>query len=243
MGHTCYVCKKQLKWNNKKWGKSTIEKEQLPPTGMTSEDRLCTDCFHQCPKLNSDIALKRMKIDSLPDGVTSQQCNWCQKEIEVREMQLPPRWIENEQDYCQCTDCGLIIQNLTSTKLEELVNSQAELYNKYIFILEQIKKSEGEWWENAGENPSETATDKMMKAEVRALELKQFELSQQMDAIPSLILKEQLVLAKEYFFKQNPDLKKRTEHHEVSENEDPLKILKIRFAKGEITKEEFDKYH
>ena len=90
----------------------------LHPAGMTSEDRLCSGCYHGTPTRGSDEGLKRLKLEEyLQEGITSQQCDWCQKEVEINEMEIPPRWIQNEQDHCQCIDCGNIIENLTSTKL------------------------------------------------------------------------------------------------------------------------------
>ena len=56
---------------------------------------------------------------------------------------------------------------------------------------------------------------------------------QEMTRISKLIKNERIFLAKEYFFK--------TDSKEQNEEDEPLRILKTRLAKGEITLQEFDK--
>ena len=242
MGHVCYVCKKEFKriWNTK-WEKSDVEKEQLPPTGMTSEDKLCSDCYYQCPKLDSDVALERMKLDSLPEGITSQQCDWCQKEVEISQMELPPRWIQNEHDHCQCIDCGNIIENLTSTKLEKLGKEQRDTLETRIFLANQISDS----YNDEINDIASGHRDNSHKQQRQSLELKILNGDQVFDTLGKAIVDEEYELAKKYFSNidsnesetkvGSPNTMKPNEH------EEPIKILKVRLAKGEITLEEFNK--
>jgi hypothetical protein len=244
MGHVCYVCKKELKriWNTK-WEKSDVEKEQLPPTGMTSEDRLCSDCYDQCPKLDSDVALERMKLDSLPEGITSQQCDWCQKEIEINQMELPPHWIQNEQDHCQCMDCGDIIENLTSTKLQELVNERDSAVQTMMLIYKQISDSATKsvhYFTQA--TPQQTSENNSIERHIQSLELKKSIAKQEITRYELLILNEQIVLAKKYFSNTDsnePETKVGSPN--IMKPDVPVEILKVRLAKGEISLEEFNK--
>jgi hypothetical protein len=245
MGHVCYICKKKLKLYNSKWEKSDFEDENLldnqlhlPPAGMTSKDRLCSGCYHGTPTRGSHEGLKQFKLN---EGITSQQCDWCQKEVEISQMELPPRWIQNEHDHCQCIDCGNIIENLTSTKLKELETLQLNTLEKYILVNKQLGESYSDQWKHIDSDDAQNSSKQYQKS----LDLKSLELNQQFTNIPSLILKEELVLAKKYFFNTDSN-----EHEtkvgspisiKASEDGDPIQILKVRLAKGEISLEEFNK--
>jgi uncharacterized membrane protein len=273
MGHICYSCKKELKWHMIKFTydeivKSTSVSEsfgmsnaQQPPVGFTLEDRLCRGCLSKCPKIDSVDAKKiRQQEEYLQEGITSQQCSWCQKEVKINQIMLVDYWIQRENiDHCQCNDCGEIITSLTSTKLQELFilrdneNEKISLltaqfgdadksvtsakYRKYVGML----SGEGDiipgYFQQDLENSS--------KQHKGTLELKLLNATQELTRISNLILSEQTILAKKYFFNMdsNEPEKKVNSTNTIKTNEYdvPVEILKNRLAKGEITVEELNK--
>ena len=59
--------------------------------------------------------------------------------------------------------------------------------------------------------------------------------------IKNLIKNEKIYLAKKHFFNLDTSEFKKVNPIKSNEFEDPIKILKVRLAKGEITLEEFNK--
>ena len=267
MGHICYSCKKELKWNMLKitydeivYGMYGLNK-RIPPVGFTDKDRLCNDCHNQCAKPGS---IEGMKIELqdwyLQQGITNQRCSWCQKEVKIDQIALVEYWIQgNTTDHCQCMDCTKIIENFTSTKLQELFllrDNQNETislltaqfddadksvtsakYRKYVGML----RGEGDiipgYFQQDLENSS--------KRHKGTLELKLLDATQELTRISNLIKNEQIVLAKKHFFNTDSNESETKVHStniiKINESDNPVEILKIRMAKGEITVEEIDK--
>ena len=77
------------------------------------------------------------------------------------------------------------------------------------------------------------------------LELKLLNVTQELIRISNLIKNEQIDLAKKYFFNTDSNESETKVHStntiKTNESDDPVEILKIRLAKGEITVEEIDK--
>ena len=119
MGHVCYSCKKELKWNMNKFdykeittSEGFLNKSLQPPVGFLLDDnRLCSQCVGKCPDIDSVDAMKIQLQDwFLQQGITRQQCCWCQKEVEINQIMLVEYWIQgNTTDHCQCIDCGKIM--------------------------------------------------------------------------------------------------------------------------------------
>ena len=269
MGHVCYSCKKELKWNMNKFdykeittSEGFLNKSLQPPVGFLLDDnRLCSQCVGKCPDIDSVDAMKIQLQDwFLQQGITRQQCCWCQKEVEINQIMLVEYWIQgNTTEHCQCIDCGKIITDLTSTKLQELFllrdnqnetislltaqfddadkSATSAKYRKYVGML----RGEGDivpgYFQQDLENSS--------KRHKGTLELKLLNVTQELTRISNLIKNEQIDLAKKYFFNTDSNESETKVHSantmKTNESDDPVEILKIRLAKGEITVEEIDK--
>jgi hypothetical protein len=269
MGHVCYSCKKELKWNMSKFdykeittSEGFLNKSLQPPVGFLLDDnRLCSQCVGKCPDFDSVDAMKIQLQDwFLQQGITRQQCCWCQKEVEINQIMLVEYWIQgNTTEHCQCIDCGKIITDLTSTKLQELFllrdnqnetislltaqfddadkSATSAKYRKYVGML----RGEGDivpgYFQQDLENSS--------KRHKGTLELKLLNVTQELTRISNLIKNEQIDLAKKYFFNADSNESETKVHStntiKTNESDDPVEILKIRLAKGEITVEEIDK--
>jgi uncharacterized membrane protein len=238
-----------------------INNSLQPPVGFTTEHRLCKDCCGKSPKFDSIEGMKiQLQNWFLEQGITRQQCCWCQKEVEINQIVLLEYWIQgNTTDHCQCIDCTKNIENLTSIELEELFllrDNQNETislltaqfddadksvtsakYRKYVGML----RGEGDiipgYFQQDLENSS--------KRHKGTLELKLLDATQELTRISNLIKNEQIVLAKKHFFNTDSNESETKVHStnliKINESDNPVEILKIRMAKGEITVEEIDK--
>ena len=239
-----------------------LNKSLQPPVGFLLDDnRLCSQCVGKCPDFDSVDAMKIQLQDwFLQQGITRQQCCWCQKEVEINQIMLVEYWIQgNTTDHCQCIDCGKIITDLTSTKLQELFllrdnqnetislltaqfddadkSATSAKYRKYVAIL----SSGGDCLPGFLQQNLEHST----KQHKGTLELKLLNVTQELTRISNLIKNEQIDLAKKYFFNADSNESETKVHStntiKTNESDDPVEILKIRLAKGEITVEEIDK--
>ena len=239
-----------------------------PPVGflLKNDNVLCSQCMGKCPNIDSIDAMKIRQLDGFASsGIAKQMCCWCQKRVDITQISLAQYWSKGDEvttDDSECMDCTKIIENLTSTKLQELFllrDNQNEIislltaqfddadksatsakYRKYVGML----RGEGDiipgYFQQDLENSS--------KQHKGTLELKLLNVTQELTRISNLIKKERLDLAEKYFFNIDSNESETKVHStnttntiKTNESDDPVEILKIRMSKGEITIEEIDK--
>ena len=274
MGHICYVCKKELKWHMMKITLDEVVKgftgfsKKIPPTGMTSEDRLCNGCHDELakpgePKIDkprSELVQKHIDAQRVANQKASSpmgKCYWCKNNQNI----LPERsWIL--EDHSQCFDCATVIAGLTSIKLKELYSLEQNNYNK-ISLLEKLHSEASTASFQAGQkkysdvlsgvagtgfmggfipNSDTQHLENVANQSKGSLELSLMDAKQESIRISNLRKNEKIILAKKHFFNLDSN-ESETKVHSTNTNEpsDPVIILKVRLAKGEITLEEYRK--
>jgi ribosomal protein L34E len=269
MGHSCYTCLKILKWNMLKNTLQEVTGsiwKRVPPAGFTSSDRLCSDCANRLQtresfekektaKLDKDI--ERMKAEAAPRV----KCYWCKKQKISNQFALRSKG--NLEDNDTCNDCNKIINGLTSIRLRELISLESNNSDK-IVLMEKLY-SEASIAASQAEYDNSLLSGILTKGVVGAmnkdtdkqhsqnsanqnkasLELNLMDVRQESIRISNLIKNEKNTLAKEYFFNldsNKPEPKVNSINTiKTNESDDPVQILKIRLAKGEITIDEFNK--
>ena len=227
MGDLCYICKKNFKWreekitHNKIMSNNTADNYKEIPQGFAfGDNKLCSNCFNSLP-----IKVRIKNHDSnMDESKTTIECYWCKKQKEEDQFALRTKWNLNDLDTCK--DCNDVLDNLTSEKGKKLANSYFDIREK-IELLEKLH---------------DEATS---KENLNTLKLKLLDAKQELKHIPNLIESEKMALAKKHFFnldsKESPTKIHLTSTTTTNEPpNDPLKILKIRLAKGEISLEEFN---
>ena len=262
MKHICYECQKELTWGMRKWTYDEIVVDKrTPPEGfrVSKNSRLCSQCSEKLMKTDSieakaraEIEVKaRLKKAKENSGIIAGKCHWCKKQKEVDEFLFKSDWFL--EDHSQCIDCNKIIFGLTSTKLQELQSlekNQSEKISMLYNLHSKARKAEGRASRqkisdvltgaaNAGfagnilPNSDTQFLENSAEQTTGSLSVQLLDARQEMTRISKLIKNERIFLAKEYFFK--------TDSKEQNEEDEPLRILKTRLAKGEITLQEFDK--
>ena len=241
--------------------------KKIPPTGMTSEDRLCNGCHEKLvkpgePKIDkprSELVQKHIDAQRVANQKASSpmgKCYWCKNNQNI----LPERsWIL--EDHSQCFDCATVIAGLTSIKLKELYSLEQNNYNK-ISLLEKLHSEASTASFQAGQkkysdvftgvagagilggfipNSDTQHLENVANQNEGSIELKLMDAKQETVRIKNLIKNEKIYLVKKHFFNLDSSEFKKINSIESNEFEDPVKILKVRLAKGEITLEEFNK--
>ena len=277
MGHVCYSCKKELKWHMLKITLDEVVKgftgfsKKIPPTGMTSEDRLCNDCHEKLakpgePKIDkprSELVQKHIDAQRAANQKASSpmgKCYWCKNNQHI----IPETsWIL--EDHSQCFDCVAVIAGLTSIKLKELYSLEQNHYNK-ILLLQKLHGEASTASFQAGQkkysdvfngvagagimggfipNSDTQHLENVANQNEGSLELKLMDAKQETIRIKNLIKNEKIYLVKKHFFNLDSNESETKVHSantmKTNESDDPVEILKIRLAKGEITVEEIDK--
>tara|TARA_B110001454_G_C12478786_1_gene333454 strand:+ start:102 stop:632 length:531 start_codon:yes stop_codon:yes gene_type:complete len=164
------------------------------------------------------------------------------------------------EDHFQCSDCATVIEGLTSIKLKELYSLEQNNYNK-ISLLEKLHSEASTASSRAkqkkyydiftgvsggilgGINPTSDTQhlENVANQNERSVELTLMDAKQETIRIKNLIKNEKIYLVKKHFFNLDSSEFKKINSIESNEFEDPVKILKVRLAKGEITLEEFNK--
>ena len=265
MGHVCYICKKELTWRMLKITYNEIINgipngfnKRIPPKRFSHEDRLCNQCHEKLLKPGSPEAiakaeievkarLKKAKEDS---GITAGECYWCGEYRETDQFCFRSDWIL--EDHAQCVDCNKIIFGLTSDKMKHLKNLENDHRKKMEILNKQHKEASyakiragGQKYAdmftgaaNAGiaggvlPNSNTQFLENSANQAKGSLEIQSIDAKQEMIRISNLIKNERIVLAKKHFSKNDS--------RENTNDDEPLKILKTRLAKGEITLQEFN---
>ena len=260
MGDICYSCKNKLKWGMKKFSldKITDEFNKVPPSGFTSNDNLCKECFEKLLTVGSPESIARAEKEVKEgrknalesSGVVSGECYWCKKFKETEDFCNKSDWIYN--GHPQCIECNQIISKLTSVKMKELRELEYAQQKKLQMLHEQERdttyaKSRADFQKyadvltgsaNAGiagiafPNSNTQFTENSANQNKSSLKIQIFEVEQERKRLQNLITDEKLELAKNHLL--NKDIKQKSVENE------PLQILKTRYAKGEITREEFE---
>ena len=191
------------------------------------------------------------------------KCYWCKKQKMDNQFALRSKW--NLEDYDTCDDCNKIINGLTSIKLRELISLERNNSEK-IRLMNQLHGEASTAAFQAGQkkysdvfsgvagagimggfipNSDTQHLENSAKQSKGSLELNLMDARQESIRISNLIKNEKNTLAKEYFFKANSNESETKVHStntmKTNESDDPVEILKIRLAKGEITVEEIYK--
>ena len=272
MGHICFTCKKELKWNHLKYTFKEItegtglEYKRIPPFRFGSENRMCRDCAHKLQSLDSfekeESKREAEQRETLRAAAAPRvKCYWCKKQKMDNQFALRPKW-NLDDPYDTCNDCNKIINELTSIKLRELIslernNSEKirrmnELHGEAstaAFQAGQKKYSDvfsgvagtgflGGFIPNSDTQHLENSANQNKAS----LEFNLMDAKQESIRISNLIRNEKNILAKKHFFNLDSN-ESETKVHSTNTNEssDPIIMLKMRLAKGEITLEEYRK--
>ena len=276
MGKICYLCKKELKWH---MIKITYEElvngmrfsgKRIPPTGMTTEDRLCNDCHNKLSKPGSEQKIKQRSalVQNYIDTQRAEnqkayqkasspieKCYWCTNNQHITSKE---NWIF--ENHPQCFDCSKIIVRLTSTKLQELFSLEKNHYDKIALLQELYNKAwrassragqrkyldifsgaDGGLIGSVAPNSDTQNLENVANQNKGSLELKLMDAKQETIRIKNLIKNEKIHLAKKHFFNSETNEFEKKNSTKLKEFENPIKILKIRLEKGEINLEEFNK--
>ena len=271
MGHICYTCKKELKWN---MAKNTFDKlenkfNKIPPFGFSSEDRLCEQCTEKLPIIGSPESVaraqievkERMKKSKENSGIKSGECYWCKKYREIAEFCFKSDWIM--EDHPQCIECNKIIMKLSSDKMKELKGLENTNFEKEKILYEEERDAAyagaransqkymdmvngvantgiaGGFFPNSNTQHLENSANRNKGS----LKIQSINAKQETIHTLNLIKNERVFLSKKYFFNTNESVTKSGSPISIKANEDgePIQILKVRLAKGEISLEEFNK--
>ena len=275
MGHICYTCKKDLKWNNLKYTLKEITEgtgcdyKRIPPFRFSSQHRLCSDCAHNLQSLESFEKEKSRKEAEEREMLRAAaaprvKCYWCKKQKMDNQFALRPKW--NLDDlYDTCNDCNKIINGLTSIKLRELISLERNNSEK-IRRMNELHGEASTAAFRAGQKKYSDVINGVAGAgfmggfipnsdtqhlgnsanqNKSSLEFNLMDAEQESIRISNLIRNEKNMLAKKHFFNLDSNMPETKVHStntiKPNESDDPVEILKIRMAKGEITLEEIDK--
>ena len=256
MGDICYVCKKNFKWREEKITHDKIKSnntadsyKEIPQGFAFGDNKLCSSCFNSLP---TKVRIKNHD-SNIDESKTTIECYWCKKQKEEDQFALRAKWNLNDLDTCK--ECKNVLDNLSSEKLKKLANSYFDIREK-IELLEKLCdeanessiRSEGiSTAESIGglfPNSSTENVKNTSKENLSILKLKLLDAKQEFSHIPNLIESEKRSLAEKHFFDLGSN-EFQTKTHLTSttttneQSDDPLKVLKMRLAKGEITLEEF----
>ena len=191
------------------------------------------------------------------------KCYWCENQKMDNQFALRSKW--NLEDHDTCNDCNKIINGLTSIKLRELISLERNNSEK-IRLMNQLHSEASTAAFQAGQKKYSDVFSGVAGAGIMggfipnsdtqhlensanqtkgSLELNLMDARQESIRISNLIKNEKNILAKGYFFKVDSNESETKVHStntiKTNESDDPVEILKIRLAKGEITVEEIDK--
>jgi phage gp16-like protein len=258
MGDLCYICKKNFKWreekitHNKIMSNNTADNYKEIPQGFAfGDNKLCSNCFNSLP---IKIRIKNQE-SHMDESKTTIECHWCKKQKEEEQFALRSKWNLNDLDTCK--ECNNVLDYLTSEKLQKLVNGRIDISEKMELLeklhdeaTESLIRSEGvstaESIMGLFPNSSTENVKNTSKENLNTLKLKLLDATQEYARISNLIKSEHLALKEKHFFNWDSNESQTKTHstNTINTNEpydDPLIILKIRLAKGEITLEEFNK--
>jgi hypothetical protein len=206
--------------------------------------------FEREKKLKKEFDQKQMnevKIKNDDDSESLFICHWCKKQLKISQINPASTWLIFGNP--QCTECTNIIRKLSSSKLKELWDLEQNMYKKMELLRTQIYDA-GQAVRNANMRSTldiftGESTFGIARSETQQLKnlANQHESSLKTDLeyvkneiqnIPNQIKKEKIRLAEKHFFENDEKLKV------IPKTENPLEILKIRLAKGEITIDEFN---
>jgi uncharacterized protein with PIN domain len=271
MGHICYTCKKELKWNMTKNTFDKLENKfnKIPPFGFSPEDKLCEQCTEKLLTIGSPESIARaqmevkarLKKSKENSGIRAGECYWCKKYREANEFCFKSDWIVN--DYAQCIECNKIIMKLSSEKMKELKGLENTNFEKKNILNEQemnatyaeTRANSQKYMDmvtgvaNAGigggffPNSDTQHLENSANQNKGSLKIQSINAKQETIHTLNLIKNERVFLSKKYFFNTNEAESKGGSPISIKASEDgePIEILKVRLAKGEITLEEFTK--
>jgi hypothetical protein len=266
MGDACYICKKNFKWMEEKitfaeiMSKNTAGSYREIPQGFAfGDNKLCISCVNALPtkdhKKNHDAHKDEQKA--------ADECYWCKEQGRHKQFCSNSSWVL--EDHVPCTDCNERLLGLTSIKLRELIslerNNSAKIkkmnelhseaswastqagLKKYSDVFSGVANtgSLGGFIPNSDTQYLENSANQGKGS----LELNLMDAKQESIRISNLIKNEKMRLAKKHFFNLDSNESETKVHStnttNTNESSDPVIILKMRLAKGEITLEEYKK--
>jgi len=218
------------------------ESRELPQGFAFGNNKLCISCYDSLPIISHTVLLELK--EKLPNHLEENQseyveCYWCKKQKEEEQFALRTKW-NLDDPYDTCNDCNKIINGLTSIKLRELISLERN-NSKKTRLMDKLHQGEAglKKYSNVFGKIKDEDTEKV-KWGLSLMDAKQESIN-----ISNLRKNEKNTLAKEYFFNTDSNESETNVHSantmKINESDDPVEILKIRLAKGEITLDEFNK--
>jgi hypothetical protein len=234
----CYSCKKEFGMVSIKWTLDELKNKE-PPKGMSTVDRICGNCKENLVKKGKPIKEEQIKNESTHTGITfAHNVNLENQNISKEEYR---KITQKDFDKLEPKDKKIIQQLRSKFHDEPDFVEVGKLYRiKSKRISELLKKSRdletdhiltsGILGVGTGQEQKQMKQDVFMEIDRLTDELKEIGIKQ------GRILDERV---EKYLDEIN--LKKKEEQVEKSNEDEAIKIIRLRYAKGEITKEEFTK--